>query len=83
MLIACDVFDEPRQTPPGSVNSTTTRAANGPIAVTSILDRWISPDYRYFKLLGGDACEYMIRHDMNMQAWELVYYRHPDARGKD
>ena len=52
------------------------------IAVASILDRWLSPDHRYFKIMDADACEYIIRNDMNMQIWELVYYQHPDARRK-
>ena len=52
------------------------------VAVEAIEDRWFSPDYRYFKILGDDACEYIIRHDGAMQVWELVYYRHPAARGK-
>ena len=54
-----------------------------PVAVASIEDRWFSPDHRYFKLVGRDECRYIIRHDVDTQAWELVYYQHPDARGKD
>jgi hypothetical protein len=52
------------------------------VTVQSIQDRWLSPDYRYFKILDGDGCQYIIRHDENTQAWELVYYQHPDAREK-
>jgi len=51
-------------------------------AVVSILDRWLSPDHCYFKVMDGDACRYIIRHDENTQQWELVYCQHPDARGK-
>jgi len=50
------------------------------VKVKSILDRWLSPDHRYFKLIDMDECLYIIRHDVNTQVWELVYYRHPDAR---
>ena len=52
------------------------------IVVESIQDRWLSPDHRYFKIVDREACVYIIRHDVNTQIWELVYYRHPDARGK-
>ncbi len=52
------------------------------VAVKSIRDRWLSPDHRYFKIIDHDECLYIIRHDENSQGWELVYYRHPDARGK-
>jgi len=53
------------------------------VEVRSILDRWLSPDHRYFKVADTDECIYIIRHDMNTQVWELVYYRHPDAQGKN
>ncbi len=52
------------------------------VAVKSILDRWLSPDHRYFKLIDNGECLYIIRHDVNTQVWELVYYRHPDVPGK-
>lgn len=51
------------------------------IAVASILDRWLSPDHRYFKVMDSDECLYIIRHDENTQLWGLDYYRHPDAPG--
>ena len=52
------------------------------VEVTSIQDRWLSPDHRYFKITGGDDCLYIVRHDSNTQIWELIYYQHPDAGGK-
>jgi hypothetical protein len=45
------------------------------IAVKKVLDRWLDPDYRYFKLLGDDEGIYIIRHDMNTRMWELTYYQ--------
>ena len=53
------------------------------VDVRSISDRWLSPDHRYFKVVDADKCVYIIRHDMHTQVWELVYYRHPDAQGKN
>ena len=45
------------------------------IRVKKILDRWLDPDHRYFKLLGDDAGIYIIRHDMNSWIWELTFYQ--------
>ncbi len=55
------------------------RMGHNSIAVAEICDRWLSPDHRYFKIRGVDEAVYIIRHDMENQHWELVYYRHQDA----
>jgi hypothetical protein len=43
--------------------------------VIEVLDRWLAPDHRYFKLLGGDGATYIIRHDSVSGRWELVFYQ--------
>ena len=45
------------------------------IKVKKILDRWLDPDHRYFKLLGDDDGVYIIRHDMNTWRWGLTFYQ--------
>ena len=45
------------------------------IEVKKILDRWLNPEHRYFKLLGDDEGIYIIRHDMNTLTWELTFYQ--------
>jgi hypothetical protein len=45
------------------------------IEVKKVLDRWLDPEYRYFKLRGDDEGIYIIRHDMNTWMWELTYYQ--------
>ena len=40
-----------------------------------MLDRWLAPDHRYFKILGDDGATYIIRHDSVSGLWELVLYR--------
>lgn len=45
------------------------------IKVKKIVDRWLDPDYRYFKLLGDDDGVYIIRHDMNTSLWGLTFYQ--------
>lgn len=43
--------------------------------VTEILDRWLAPDHRYFKLRTDDSSIWIIRHDTHRESWELVSYR--------
>ena len=45
------------------------------VAVDEILDRWLAPEHRYFKILGSDGAIYIIRHDVSADAWELTMYR--------
>ena len=44
------------------------------IAVTELLDAWLAPEYRYFKLKGADGT-YLIRHDERFDTWELTMFR--------
>jgi hypothetical protein len=45
------------------------------VEVLKIIDRWLSPDHRYFKIRGSDNGEYIIRYDTQKQKWELTFYR--------
>jgi hypothetical protein len=42
------------------------------IEVVEILDRWLSPDHRYFKVEGDDQSVYLLRHDVHTETWEIV-----------
>jgi hypothetical protein len=44
------------------------------VTVKEILDRWISQDHRYFKVMGDDGATYIIRQDTLSMDWELTYY---------
>ncbi len=44
------------------------------IEVIDILDRWLSPDHRYFKIRGNDQSVYIIRNDSITLEWDLIYY---------
>ena len=44
------------------------------IAVTAVLDQWLAPDHRYFKLCGDDGDIYLVRHDVVSQEWELTMF---------
>ena len=43
--------------------------------VKKILDRWLDPNHRYFKIWGDDGAIYIIRHDMNTWDCGLTYYQ--------
>jgi len=45
------------------------------IAVTEVLDAWLAPEYRYFKLKGADGNTYLVRHDERSTTWELTMFR--------
>ncbi len=44
------------------------------VAVVDVLDRWLAPDHRYFKLLGDDGGVYIVRHDAAADRWELTMF---------
>ncbi len=45
-----------------------------PIEVIKVVDRWLAPDHRYFKILGDDGAIYILRHDIATEQWELILY---------
>ena len=49
------------------------------LQVKEIVDRWYDIDHNYFKVLADDGKTYLLRHDMNADAWELV---EPDTGGR-
>jgi hypothetical protein len=52
------------------------------VEVVEVLDRWLAPDHRYFKLRGDDAALYILRHDTASGGWELILYdRTQELRG--
>jgi hypothetical protein len=53
---------------------------NRDVVVAEVLDAWLAPDYRYFKLRGSDGDTYLVRHDERSDTWELTMFR---AKGVD
>ena len=45
------------------------------IEVMEILDQWLAPDHRYFKILGDDGAVYILRHDILKWEWEMTFYK--------
>jgi hypothetical protein len=48
---------------------------NRHISVVAVLDRWLAPDHRYFKIIGDDEGLYIIRHDPFQNSWQLTCYK--------
>ena len=44
------------------------------VLVEEILDRWLAPEHRYFKLRGDDGATYILRHATRSDRWELTLY---------
>lgn len=53
------------------------------VAALEILDRWISPDHRYFKLRADDGHVYILRRDEASGAWTLGAFTHAGAAAAD
>jgi hypothetical protein len=44
------------------------------IDVVEVLDRWLDPEHRYFKLKGDDNGFYILRHTTSEDVWELTLF---------
>ena len=44
------------------------------VAVTRIIDRWLDPTHRYFKLRGDEGGIYLVRYDTSSDLWELTLF---------
>ncbi len=44
------------------------------VEVLEVIDRWLAPDHRYFKVRGDDGAMYILRHDISSEKWELIMY---------
>jgi hypothetical protein len=45
------------------------------INVAEVVDAWLAPDHRYFKLKSTDGDTYLVRHDERSGIWELTMFR--------
>jgi len=52
----------------------------GRLVEVEVVDRWLAPDHRYFKLRDADNHLYILRHDNSSGVWELTVFT---ARGED
>lgn len=48
------------------------------VEVTEVLDRWLDPAHRYFKVRGDDNAVYILRQDVVADRWELTLFDRGD-----
>jgi hypothetical protein len=44
------------------------------VEVMEVLDRWLAPAHRYFKLRGNDRGIYILRHSTEEDSWEMTQF---------
>jgi hypothetical protein len=52
------------------------------VTVHRILDRWLAPGHRYFKVSGDDRAVYILRHDPWENSWALTFFKAGDSVGE-
>lgn len=53
------------------------------VDVVEVLDRWLAPDHRYFKVRGADGNIYILRHDVASESWELTMFQRDSVRPRE
>ncbi|MFQ5533412.1 MAG: hypothetical protein ACE5EM_01125 [Sphingomonadales bacterium] len=51
-----------------------------PVEIAEIVDCWLAPDHRYFKVRSRKGSEFLLRHDEVTGQWDLVMYKASGAR---
>ena len=51
------------------------RLGDRQIEIAEIVDRWLGPDHRYFKVHDMQGDLYILRNDVLPQKWELTMFR--------
>lgn len=51
------------------------------IEIIEVLDAWLAPDHRYFKVRGANGACYIVRNDVRSGLWELTMYDRTGAIG--
>ena len=49
------------------------RLGDRSIEVEEVLDRWLAPEHRYFKVRTGDGTD-VLRNDVTSGGWELTMF---------
>ena len=44
------------------------------IEIEQVVDRWLDPDRRYFKVRGDDGGTYILCHDAKSDKWEMTMF---------
>ena len=52
------------------------------IAVAEVIDQWLAPDHRYFKVRSEDGASYILRHDVATGTWELIMFERAGSEAR-
>lgn len=44
------------------------------VEIAAVVDRWLAPDHRYFRVEDGEGHLYILRHDPEARRWELTSF---------
>ena len=50
------------------------------VTVIAVIDRWLAPEHRYFKVKGEDGAIYILRHDVPADGWQLILFERARER---
>ena len=50
------------------------RLGNRVIEIAEVVDRWLAPDHRYFKVQTSQGEMYILRNDMTTGVWEWTLF---------
>ncbi len=59
------------------------RLAGVAIEIADVVDRWLAPDHRYFKVQDSQGDLYILRDEVASARWELTFFRRRENRGDD
>lgn len=45
------------------------------IDIVEVVDAWLAPEHRYFKVIGADGSSYILRHDTGSADWDLIMFK--------
>lgn len=51
------------------------------VEIAEVVDSWLAPDHRYFKVKDTLGDLYILRHDVASDRWELTWFRCRAAGG--
>jgi hypothetical protein len=49
------------------------------IEIAEVVDSWLAPDHRYFKVRDGDGDLYILRNHVASERWEMTFFRRPNS----
>ncbi len=53
------------------------------VELVELVDCWLAPDHRYFKMKGADGATYILRHDVPGSRWQLTLYAVPARQNEE